>query len=126
MKCNALIVCIFSLSTLLTSCSLSYDSGYPRKVYFPKEGGERTYTGELGITIIEVADYYGDGAAQSEEQEDKTLFAESDWLIIKSPHKGSTTIQFIAEPNPNKKRRKLYVDINRAMPQTTQIVIIQD
>lgn len=54
------------------------------------------------------------------------LSAVYDWLTVKSPHRGSTEIQFIAEPNLKNKKRKLFVDINRGRPEYAGIVIIQE
>ena len=78
------------------------------------------------ISVFEVGYYDAYDVAYSKQQEDGSLSAVYDWLTVKSPHKGSTEIQFIAEPNLGKNRRKLYVAVNRSRPEYAGIVIIQD
>lgn len=102
------------------------DGGYPRKVYFPKEGGEKSFTGEIGIGWFEISDGEGRDAV-SERLEDNFPFAELDWLAVTSGHLGgrSRSIKFTVQPNPGPSERRLNVYINRGAPPCVHIVIIQ-
>lgn len=125
MKNLFIFLCVISVCLSLTSCAREVDGGFPNRVYFPKGGGEKSFTGEMHISHIEIGD--GDTlGVYSEVQEDGSLSAVYDWLTVKSPHRGSTEIQFIAEPNLGKNRRKLYVAVNRSRPEYAGIVIIQE
>ncbi len=109
-----------------TSCFKEVDGGFPNRVYFPKEGGSKNYTGEMMISVFEVGYYDAYDVVYSKKQEDGSIIATYDWLTVKSPYYGSTEIQFIAEPNLKNKKRKLFVDINRGRLEYAGIVIIQD
>ena len=125
MKNLFIFLCVISVCLSLTSCAREVDGGFPNRVYFPKGGGEKSFTGEMHISHIEIGD--GDTLGMySEVQEDGSVVVEYEWLTVKSPHKGSTEIQFIAEPNLGKNRRKLYVAVNRSRPEYAGIVIIQE
>ena len=116
-----LLIPIFSVS-----CDMWDDGGYPRKVYFPKEGGEKSYTGELGIGWFEISSGNRDEHADSERQEDGTRYAELDWLTVTSPSRSSRVINFTVKPNSEPSERELNVYINRGAPPCVHIVIIQD
>ena len=126
MKNLFIFLCVISVCLSLTSCAREVDGGFPNRVYFPKEGGSKNYTGEMMISVFEVGYYDAYDVVYSKKQEDGSLSAVYDWLTVKSPHKGSTEIQFIAEPNLKNKKRKLFVDINRGRPEYAGIVIIQE
>lgn len=114
-----LLIPIFSVS-----CDMWDDGGYPRKVYFPKEGGEKSYTGEVGIGWFDIGDYNGSSAGQ--EQDDGSLVAAYGWLTVILPNDGRTTLHFIAEPNTTGKTRRQSMTMNRGAPVYMKIEVIQD
>ena len=111
-----------------TSCFNEVDGGYPNRVHFPKEGGEKSFTGEIPIAWFSIGSYNIEEylPVSSKEQEDGSRIAVSDWLTVKTPYRCSTTIHLSVEPNPGNKKRKRPISMNRGGPEYMSIVIIQD
>ena len=119
-----ILLFILILPLFAISCADEIDGGYPQKVYFPKEGGAKSYTGEVGIGWFDIGDY--NGSSGSKEQDDGSLVAAYGWLTVILPNDGRTTLHFITEPNTTGKTRRQSMTMNRGAPVYMKIEVIQD
>lgn len=99
------------LSLFCLSCFEEKDLGFPKKVTFPKEGGEMTISGNISFTHAVIQDYKGNhGSIQSDA--DGRIFNEYDWLKVEYVKLSNDVLKIYAEPNAKGKSRKLYVEIH--------------
>lgn len=93
---------------LLSSCEFEHvQNGYPKHVRFPAEGGKIIVSGKefiYGIHIEKGSDFVSD----YESFENDTLTVSYNWLTVKNKHP-STSLDIIASPSDQKKRRKLRI-----------------
>lgn len=125
MKRIALMLLLIPLFAV--SCTREIDGGFPDKITFPTEGGEKSYTGEIWISTIDIHDYDGKGVEVMDKQQDGSIVAEYDWLKVSTPDESSSILNLSAKPNTTGKSRKLYVNLNFVIgPEYTGITIVQD
>ena len=97
------------LLLLLVACGPTDNYGYPSKINFGKEGGTKFCSGKLGISMIYINDYNGNGKAEISIDENDTIIAKYYWLTAKFKRLVGPEIKIIAEPNTTGKKRTLYV-----------------
>ncbi len=97
------------LLLLLVACGPTDNYGYPSKINFGKEGGTKFCSGKLGISMIYINDYNGNGKAEISIDENDTIIAKYYWLTAKCKRLAGSEIKIMAEPNKTGKKRTLYV-----------------
>ena len=97
------------LLLLLVACGPTDNYGYPSKINFGKEGGTKFCSGKLGISMIYINDYNGNGIAELTKDENDTIITKYYWLTVKFKRLVGHEIKIIAEPNTTGKKRTLYV-----------------
>lgn len=96
---------------VLCACDTSNNFGYPSKITFSNDGGEKIVQGDDSFYNIEIANYNGDGKSSSPimpGNSNDTLVVNYQWLTIKMKW-GETKMFLTAEPNTTNKKRTLYV-----------------
>ena len=101
-------IVLLSIPLLLVSCDKNDNFGNPYKITFEKEGGTKICTGTDSFYSIEVANYNGDGAEDSEESMD-SLKVTYNWLTVKCKKLVGAKLEMTAIPNHTGKKRTLYV-----------------
>ena len=98
------------MSLLIAGCTPRYQYGYPKKVNFPKGGGEITLTGEAFLLSAEIYNSKGDGeGGYSRDPHNKAGYTVTfDWLTF-IQHPQTNLITLVAEPNKTKKKRRLLI-----------------
>ena len=87
------------LLLLLVACDPTDNYGYPSKINFGKEGGTKFCSGKLGISMIYINDYNGNGKAEISIDENDTIIAKYYWLTAKCKRLAGSEIKIMAEPN---------------------------
>ena len=95
----------------ISSCLKEVDYGYPKNVYFSKEGGEHTVIGNVNFSSAFVNDVGGIGESWTEiNGEDTITYHMFNWLKIgyRDGYRISPTneLTIYAEPNTSGKSRK--------------------
>ena len=114
---------IFCFVTMLcVSCFKEADFGFPKKITFPKEGGELVFRGNRSVYYASVSTYNG-GRAELYYDEGKQFYI-LDWLKVEMNEPYSDSVKFYAKPNTTGKKRKLYVDLYSG-PEYAEIKVLQ-
>ncbi len=95
----------------LCACDSTNNFGYPSKITFANNGGEKIVQGDDSFYNIEIANYNGDGKSTIpiiSGNGNDTLTVNYQWLTIKMKW-GETKMILTAEPNTTHKKRTLYV-----------------
>lgn len=98
------------VSVIMTSCDKEVDMGYPTRVVFTMDGGEKIVTGVVPFTNAHIHDYKSgeQGSVLATEGDiDSEVFK---WLKIEYVVH-STELKIIAEPNTSGKSRELHIEL---------------
>lgn len=105
-----LLVVIFTFS----SCETFSDYGYPGKVTFSKDGGEKYVHGDRNFGCVEIVNPNSGECLATvssyEEWEKDTIEISYDWLTVKYASNDCTYFIIDTKPNDTGKKRKLGID----------------
>lgn len=106
-----IISILLGIFMFLCACDNTNNFGYPTKITFSNDGGEKIVQGDDSFYNIEIANYNGNGKNTPPmilEEGNDTLMVNYLWLTIKMKW-GDTKMFLTAEPNTTHKKRTLYV-----------------
>ena len=108
----------------MQSCIPLHNYGYPEKVSFSKNGGEKIISGDSSLMYIIIA-YPNGGCDMVYSRHDSEFhYLKFDWLTV--THQTDTKeVTLIAEPNRTRKKRKLIIKCPSYVP-TVDITVVQD
>lgn len=119
------ITILLSLVVAMSSC-FREPKGFPNKVVFGPEGGERTLTG-FNYSYLDIATMKGIVLSYSGydgNRNDSLVVAEFDWLKVSGKNRGNT-ITVSVKPNPTGKTRQFWVGITTYDNRTNSFKVIQ-
>lgn len=100
----------------ISSCHKEFeevDYGFPKNVYFPKEGGVQTVTGDTWFTHAQINAVGGIGELGTEVNGQDTLeYHIFEWLKIEYPYPQRDELTIYADPNTTGKSRKKSIIIS--------------
>lgn len=121
----AAIALIALVMTLLASCMLQEQDGYPDIVRFSAEGGEKTVYGDGQPYHLAIRTYDGDGASKTIENDSTTTVVSYQWLTVRT-RLLSRYLEIEVQPNPNKgKSRTLYIEAYTSFNKYAGIKVVQ-
>ncbi len=106
------LIAFISLSCLLISCWNTDNYGYPSKITFGKEGGNKVCSGTSSCYTVEIYNYNGDGESASIDVikgENDSVIVTYQWLTVTYKPSAGPQLKITAQPNHTRKERKLYV-----------------
>lgn len=99
---------ILILLCLFSSCEFEQDQkGYPKHVHFPAEGGKKIVSGKAFIYHMEV-EKGSDSVCFGGVDENDSINMSYQWLTVKNKF-NNPSLEIIASPSDQKKRRKLRI-----------------
>ena len=107
------ILCLMAIvaASVMTSCEKEVDLGYPKRISFTKDGGEKVITGTTNFTDAHIHDYKSGEDGEFVPREDDIQYQVYEWLSIEYLA-NSTELKIIAEPNASGKSRKLHIELH--------------
>ena len=106
-KIIAVMLMVFSINGCF---SITHNQhGYPEKVKFSKDGGERIISGEVGLYYFSIENNNGGSDfIYMHDSEVDEFSLQYEWLTVIHNRK-THQFKLIAEPNTTKKKRKLII-----------------
>lgn len=119
-------ICCMAIIGMIGGCNTQNNYGYPSKVEFSRNGGEKTVTGKALILDLEISDYNGNGEFANFNWANQTDTAQVtyEWLTVAKPP-GEDKLILTAKPNSSRGSRKLYVRCTGNLYEYLEIKVTQ-
>lgn len=106
-----------------SACELFEESGFPRKVQFPKEGGAKNITGDWNLRFCCVEDNEYNEVVHADERCFKYKYG---WLEVVIEPIPTKLLTLIVQPNTTDRPRTLRLMISDGSPPSDEIYIYQE